>query len=81
MYNWYLNEKIISCYVGLLFLVYLVVQVLCLEAQTMTFESTPELSDITILNKAGKKVHVGKAPVTVSLKKFRIFLLKNILLF
>ncbi|ENW03278.1 MULTISPECIES: hypothetical protein [Acinetobacter] len=39
------------------------------SSQTMTFESTPELSDITILNKAGKKVHVGKAPVTVSLKR------------
>jgi uncharacterized protein YceK len=42
------------------------------SSQTMTFESTPELSDITILNKAGKKVHVGQAPVTVSLKKFRL---------
>ena len=29
------------------------------RTQTMTFESTPELSNITILNKAGKKVHVG----------------------
>jgi hypothetical protein len=42
------------------------------RTQTMTFESTPELSNITILNKAGKKVHVGKAPATVSLKKFRL---------
>lgn len=39
------------------------------RTQTMTFESTPELSNITILNKAGKKVHVGQAPVTVSLKR------------
>ncbi len=39
------------------------------RTQTMTFESTPELSDITIFNKAGKKVHVGQAPVTVNLKR------------
>ncbi|WAU72651.1 MULTISPECIES: hypothetical protein [unclassified Acinetobacter] len=39
------------------------------RTQTMTFESTPELSNITILNKAGKKVHVGQAPATVSLKR------------
>ncbi|RZF55633.1 hypothetical protein EXE30_02165 [Acinetobacter halotolerans] len=38
-------------------------------SQTMTFASTPELSDITIFNKAGKKVHVGQAPVTVKLKR------------
>lgn len=35
----------------------------------MTFQSTPELSDITILNRDGKKIHVGKAPVTVSLNR------------
>ncbi|MCH7330586.1 MAG: hypothetical protein RSA22_14740 [Acinetobacter sp.] len=39
------------------------------SSQTLTFASTPELSNITILNKAGKKVHVGQAPVTVSLKR------------
>lgn len=39
------------------------------KTQTMTFQSTPELSDITILNRDGKKIHVGKAPVTVSLNR------------
>ncbi|AZN68376.1 hypothetical protein F4U02_07880 [Acinetobacter haemolyticus] len=39
------------------------------RTQTMTFASTPELSDITIFNKSGKKVHVGQAPVTVNLKR------------
>ncbi|WP_336142398.1 hypothetical protein [Acinetobacter sp. 102] len=39
------------------------------KTQTMTFQSTPELSDITILNRDGKKIHVGKAPITVSLNR------------
>ena len=39
------------------------------KTQTMTFQSTPDLSDITILNRDGKKIHVGKAPVTVSLNR------------
>jgi hypothetical protein len=37
--------------------------------QTMTFQSTPEYSNISILNRAGEKIHVGQAPVTVNLKR------------
>jgi len=39
------------------------------KTQTMTFQSTPDLSDITIINRDGKKIQVGKAPVTVSLNR------------
>ena len=36
------------------------------RTQTMTFESTPELSNITILNKAGKKIDIECDVVLVS---------------
>lgn len=39
------------------------------RTQTMTFQSTPEYSNITILNRAGSKIHVGQSPVTVNLKR------------
>ncbi|ATU46025.1 hypothetical protein CS557_11225 [Acinetobacter junii] len=39
------------------------------STQTMTFQSTPEYSNITILNRAGNKIHVGQSPVTINLKR------------
>lgn len=39
------------------------------STQTISFKSVPELSEITITNKAGEKVHVGQTPTTVTLKK------------
>lgn len=37
--------------------------------QTISFKSEPELSNITITNKAGEKIHTGTTPATVTLKK------------
>lgn len=39
------------------------------STQTMTFQSTPEYSNITISNRAGNKIHVGQSPVTINLKR------------
>lgn len=39
------------------------------SSQTLSFKSVPELSQITITNKKGEKIHVGQTPATVTLRK------------
>ena len=43
------------------------------SSQTLTFTSVPESATIEIKNRNGVKVHTGQTPVTVSLKKVRLF--------
>ncbi len=37
--------------------------------QPVTFQSVPEAASISIVNRAGEKIHVGTTPATVTLKR------------